>query len=157
MLGHHQHASKSPFKWCYMAGQSWPTYSCIWILPPPHQLPKKREKKWSGTPMTKLSGSTHESHLIWHFSSCRPDWDFCCFYLYDKILSHIPRNNKWEGYTQTAGRWKSSDVIVILKWRNCDMLHLSAYPEPSGSLFWIWNAVFNGKQEIEYIIHVRLG
>ena len=31
MLGHHQHASETPFKWRFVDG---PAYSGIWILPP---------------------------------------------------------------------------------------------------------------------------
>ena len=34
MLGHHRHASETPFKWRFTGGQRWPAFSIIWILPP---------------------------------------------------------------------------------------------------------------------------
>ena len=42
----------------------------------------------------------------------------------------------------------------MLKWRQHSMLHLSAFWEP---FFKYENAVFNGEQEKESIIHVRMG
>ena len=34
MLGHHRHASETPFQWRSLAGRWWPAYSGVWILPP---------------------------------------------------------------------------------------------------------------------------
>ena len=34
MLGHHGHASETPFTWCLLAGPSWPAHSDIWNLFP---------------------------------------------------------------------------------------------------------------------------
>ena len=62
MLGHNWHASQMPFLWSLasrpMMARLW------WYLDPtsPHQLKKKRCQ--SGPPLTKLSGSAHETHHI---------------------------------------------------------------------------------------------
>ena len=54
MLGHHWHASETPFKWRF-AGRPMMARLKGNLNPPP---PSSTQKK-NGPPLTKLSGSTH--------------------------------------------------------------------------------------------------
>ena len=68
MLGHHRHASETPFKWRFAGGPM--MVRSQWYLDPPsaHQLRTKPKKNvnWTGPPLTKLSGSAHDlqTHVI---------------------------------------------------------------------------------------------
>ena len=35
--------------------------------------------------------------VVSFIESCTPDWGFCCFHPYEKILAQRPRTNPWEG------------------------------------------------------------
>ena len=58
MLGHHRHASKTPFKWRFARVPM--MAHLVWYLDPlsPHQLKKKDVVKFGPT-LTNLSGSAH--------------------------------------------------------------------------------------------------
>ena len=54
MLGHHRHASETPFNGVSLAGRRWPAYSGTWILPPLIKKKKKKKKRFqSWTPSDK--------------------------------------------------------------------------------------------------------
>ena len=57
MLGHHQHASETPFKWRFAGGPMIARLKCY--LDPPTPLKKKKNVVKVGPPLTKLSGSAH--------------------------------------------------------------------------------------------------
>ena len=62
MLGHHRHASETPFKFngVSLAGRWWPAFISVWIISPLINytyIQKKVVQFWP--PLTKLSGSTH--------------------------------------------------------------------------------------------------
>ena len=61
VLGHHQHASETQFKW-RLAG---PVYSGIWILPP---LINLKNVVKVGPPLTKLSGSAHDFSQMYYMN-----------------------------------------------------------------------------------------
>ena len=46
MLGHHWHASETPFKWLLLAVRLWPAYSGIWIGLDPLSPKKKPCHSW---------------------------------------------------------------------------------------------------------------
>ena len=58
MLGHHQHASKTPFKWRFASGPMMAHLEWYLDPPTPHQLKKNFVKV--GPPLTKFSGSAHD-------------------------------------------------------------------------------------------------
>ena len=59
MLGHHQHASEIPFKWCFAGGPM--LARLYWYLDPPTpQLKKKKNVVKVGPPLTKFSESAHD-------------------------------------------------------------------------------------------------
>ena len=68
MLGHHGHASETPFNGVSLAGRWWAAYSCIWILPP---LINYKSVVKDGPPLTKLTGSAHPLQTVWAY--IRPD------------------------------------------------------------------------------------
>ena len=59
MLGHHRHASETPFNGVSLAGRWWPVYICIWII---HSLHQQKKNVNVRPPLTKLSGSAHEKY-----------------------------------------------------------------------------------------------
>ena len=75
MLGHHQHASETQFKWCFPGG---PMTALLvgFGSSPTHQLVKRRKRKndvKAGPPLTKHSGSAHDStahRYVGGFSDC---------------------------------------------------------------------------------------
>ena len=54
---------------------------------------------------TKVAASKKRDH------SCTPDWGLCCFYPYEKILSH----KRGKDTHQTAAHWMISDAIIMFK------------------------------------------
>ena len=61
MLGHHRHASETPFQWRFAGG---PMMARLWWYldpPSPHQLKTVKV----GPPLTKLSRYAHEQHGVW--------------------------------------------------------------------------------------------
>ena len=58
MLGHHRHASETPFKWRFAGGPMMARLKLHLDSPSPHQL-KTLVKV--GPPLIKLSGSAHET------------------------------------------------------------------------------------------------
>ena len=72
MLGHHRHASKTPFKWRFpggsmMARLQWYLFD-LDPLSPLKNKTKKHCKSW--TPLTKLSGSVHALRGLYLSSLC---------------------------------------------------------------------------------------
>ena len=59
MLGHHQHTSKTPSKWCFAGGPMMAAYSGIWIFPPLKLKKQQKKTVTAGPTLTKLSGSAH--------------------------------------------------------------------------------------------------
>ena len=61
MLGHHWHASETPFKWRFAGGSMIAAYCAFFVfessLPSKNKTKKKRKVK---PPLTKLSGSAHD-------------------------------------------------------------------------------------------------
>ena len=59
MLGHHRHASETPFKWRVAGGPM--MARGIWILPPLINYKEEKKRCQIGPLLTKLSGSAHAS------------------------------------------------------------------------------------------------
>ena len=62
MLGHHRHASETPFKWRFAGGPMFAQLLWYWDPLYPTQLKKNVVKV--GPPLTKLSGSVHANFYL---------------------------------------------------------------------------------------------
>ena len=90
MLGHHRHASETPFKWSFAGGPMMARLQ--WYMDPrsSHKLKKNNLVKVV-PPLTKLSGSAHDNHLFYCtiklvlFRLCI----FSLFNVYIAIMYHV--------------------------------------------------------------------
>ena len=124
MLGHHRHASETPFKWRFAGGPMmarlngvslacrwWPDLSCIWI----HSLTQK-----NGPPLKKLSGIAHEfgsGNCVSRISECKIMFYFflplkiCCKCLKYAVSIETSRPNPIMLSKRTTVLW-----LEIMKW-----------------------------------------
>ena len=121
MLGHHRHASETPFNCVSLACQWWPAYSGIWILPPLIKNKKKKKKKKKKTTknvvlyivwphLTNLSGSALKLFL----------W---CRFCHGKQLSRSVYN-RTEQHLKQSGETYTKAVRSSAATKFCVKLHL---------------------------------
>ena len=68
MLGHHWHASETPFNWRF-AGQCWPTFYGIWIRSSGKKIKKEKDRILKKKQQQQKSNGKFKKCQLWRISS----------------------------------------------------------------------------------------